>query len=147
MHADHIVCDLTTLDAMIQRLGRVNRRRRPRSLEAARVDVVVETTKKGKEEGKKERSPRLSNRPRQARELLSKSFRSALMADMTPVREHFRSCLKDMSEDAKHQAFAPQPGIAPLTDILMDAWALTSIREALPGKPEVAPYLHGLLTA
>ena len=37
-----------------------------------------------------------------------------------------------MSEDAKHQAFAPQPGIAPLTDILLDAWALTSIREALP---------------
>jgi len=127
---------------MIQRLGRVNRRGGPGR--AARVDVVVETTKKGKEEGKKEKEPT----PLQLAEASTRAALEKLPQcadgryDASP--RALRKLLKDMSEDTKHQAFAPQPGIAPLTDILLDAWALTSIREALPGKPEVAPYLHGL---
>ena len=41
-------------------------------------------------------------------------------------------------------AFAPQPIILPVSDILFDAWALTTIRSKLPGRPLVEPYLHGL---
>jgi len=49
-----------------------------------------------------------------------------------------------MSDEEREQAFAPKPRVATLTDILLDAWSLTSVREALPGRPDVAPYLHGL---
>ena len=41
-------------------------------------------------------------------------------------------------------AFTPTPEILPATDILFDAWALTTIREKLPGRPPVEPYLHGI---
>ena len=37
--ADHMICDLSTLDSMAQRLGRVNRRGKG----AAMIDVVYET--------------------------------------------------------------------------------------------------------
>ncbi len=39
-------------------------------------------------------------------------------------------------------AFSPQPEIPRASDVLFDAWALTSIRD-LPGRPPVADYLHG----
>jgi CRISPR-associated endonuclease/helicase Cas3 len=41
-------------------------------------------------------------------------------------------------------AFAPEPVIPPATDILFDAWALTSITQPMPGRPPVEPYLHGI---
>jgi CRISPR-associated endonuclease/helicase Cas3 len=41
-------------------------------------------------------------------------------------------------------AFTPTPTILPTSDILFDAWALTTIREKLPGRPPVEAYLHGL---
>ena len=41
-------------------------------------------------------------------------------------------------------AFAPPPRILPVSDILFDSWALTTIRGKLPGRPPVEPYLHGL---
>jgi CRISPR-associated endonuclease/helicase Cas3 len=136
LDADHMICDLTTLDRMVQRLGRVNRHGGPDRV--ARIDMVVEITeKKGKE-------PTLI-------EHAEASTHSALEA--LPKREDggydaspsaLRTLLAGMSEDQKQQAFAPQPTIAPVTDILLDTWTLTSVREALPGRPEVAPYLHGL---
>ena len=46
LDADHMVCDLTTLDSMIQRLGRVNRLGRG----AAVVDVVEFPAKEHEEE-------------------------------------------------------------------------------------------------
>ena len=39
---------------------------------------------------------------------------------------------------------APTPTILAVTDILFDAWALTTIRGKLPGRPPVEPYLHGI---
>jgi CRISPR-associated endonuclease/helicase Cas3 len=41
-------------------------------------------------------------------------------------------------------AFAPAPTILPTTETLFDAWALTSIRTKMPGRPIVEPYLHGI---
>src|SRR5206468_812710 len=45
---------------------------------------------------------------------------------------------------ARLAAFSPPPVILPTSDILFDAWALTTIREKLPGRPPVEPYLHGV---
>src|SRR5690348_16045294 len=44
------------------------------------------------------------------------------------------------------EVFAPHPTILPVSDILFDVWALTTIRERLPGRPAVEPYLHGIST-
>jgi CRISPR-associated endonuclease/helicase Cas3 len=136
LDADQMICDLTTLDRMVQRLGRVNRRGGPDRV--AQIDVVVEVTeRKGKEPTPIEQA--------------EATTRSAL--DARPKREDggydaspsaLRTLLAGMNEDLKQHAFAPQPAVAPVTDILLDAWTMTSVREALPGRPEVAPYLHGL---
>src|SRR6185312_3908194 len=45
---------------------------------------------------------------------------------------------------ARLDAFSPPPVILPTSDILFDAWALTTVREKLPGRPPVEPYLHGV---
>ena len=45
LDADHLVCDLTTLNSMIQRLGRVNRLGRDDADFVARVDVCVAPAK------------------------------------------------------------------------------------------------------
>jgi len=55
-----------------------------------------------------------------------------------------RDLLKGLDEDEKTKAFSPKPIAPPLTNILLDAWSLTSIRKAMPGRPAVESYLHGL---
>ena len=52
--------------------------------------------------------------------------------------------LSQLDQKARAEAFSPKPEILPTTDILFDAWSLTSIRERLPGRPIVEPYLHGI---
>ena len=52
--------------------------------------------------------------------------------------------MRSLTEGERKSAFAPPPTILPVTDILFDAWALTTIRDNLPGRPRVEPYLHGL---
>src|SRR5262249_24435495 len=45
LNADHMVCDATTIDSLIQRLGRVNRR----GLGSAQVHIFVQSAKKEKD--------------------------------------------------------------------------------------------------
>jgi CRISPR-associated endonuclease/helicase Cas3 len=52
--------------------------------------------------------------------------------------------LGELRAEDRRAAFAPKPRILPVSDILYDSWALTTIREKLPGRPPVEPYLHGL---
>src|ERR1043165_3866077 len=40
-------------------------------------------------------------------------------------------------------ACSPEPTMVELTDILLDAWSMTSIRESMPGRPEVGTWLRG----
>jgi CRISPR-associated endonuclease/helicase Cas3 len=54
------------------------------------------------------------------------------------------AALGELNADARFAAFAPSPIILPVSDILFDAWALTTIRGKLPGRPTVEPYLHGI---
>jgi hypothetical protein len=42
---------------------------------------------------------------------------------------------------ATHQ---PEPRVLPVDDILFDAWALTTVRDDLPGRPPIADWLHGI---
>ncbi len=128
--ADHLVCDLSTFESMVQRFGRVNRYGHR---DNTRIDVV--------HPGKFDDKDKL----RAAREATLKLLQKLkeLNGDACPealddLRQ--RTDLPCKIEDV----FSPEPTILPATDILFDAWALTSIREPMPGRPPVEPYLHGI---
>lgn len=121
LHADHMVSDLSTLDSMIQRLGRVNRFGQTE----ARVDVVYEAS--------------IKERPRQKTlSLFKKTEEVEGGVDVSPV-----ALTRLLENDAVAEAFSPVPEIVETTDILLDLWAQTSLAE-IPARPEVAPWLHGI---
>lgn len=120
--ADHMVCDLSTFERMAQRFGRVNRYG---DRDDTRIDVVYP--------GSFDDDHPLTPARKATLDLLRR-----LDGDASP------SNLGTLDESDRQAAFAPPPTIPPVTDILFDAWSLTSIREPLPGRPPVAPYLHGL---
>lgn len=129
--ADHMVCDLSTFESMTQRFGRVNRFG---DCADTRIDIVYP-----KEFGKKDKkgdSVKVSELD-QRRQKTLKLLRN-LAGDASPA------ALGKLDPVACRAAFAPPPAIVPATDILFDAWGLTTIRGKLPGRPPVEPYLHGI---
>jgi len=120
--ADHLVCDLTTFESMAQRLGRVNRFGKRHDCE---VHVYHPTEWDDK-------NPLTIPRQRTL-ELLRE-----LKGNASP------KALGELPIEARNAAFAPAPVILPATNMLFDAWALTTITGRLPGRPAVEVYLHGL---
>jgi CRISPR-associated endonuclease/helicase Cas3 len=129
--ADHLVCDLTPFDSMAQRFGRVNRFGEG----DAGIAVVYEPFDAAKVD---EREPFD----------LAMLRTLELFGDLPLVEGDRRSAspaaLGNLPEAARRAAFSPMPKILAVTDILFDTWALTSIREAMPGRPPVADWLHGV---
>lgn len=129
--ADHMVCDLSTFESMAQRFGRVNRFG---DRDDTQIDIVYP-----KEFGKKDKKSNsvkvseLDQRLKKTLELLRQ-----LNGDASPA------ALGKLNPARCREAFAPPPTTLPATDILFDVWALTTIREKLPGRPLVEPYLHGI---
>lgn len=121
--ADHLICDLSTFDRMVQRLGRVNRFGNRNDTQ---VHIVCPSAFRKGNEREERRKKTLT--------LLGK----------LPENDASPRALGRLSPEACLAAFAPAPEILPTSDLLFDSWALTSIRGALPGRPPVAPYLHGL---
>lgn len=133
LDADHLVCDLTTLDSLIQRLGRVNRR--GGEDRQARIDVVGAPLSKDK--------PSALDRAIVATRALLELWgaESETGIDVGPGK--LRQLVGEADPDAVVAAFSPVRAAPPLTDILLDAWSLTSIK-AMPGRPDVQPFLHGV---
>ncbi|MCU0705522.1 MAG: type I-U CRISPR-associated helicase/endonuclease Cas3 [Fimbriiglobus sp.] len=132
--ADHLVCDLSTYESMAQRFGRVNRRggteHESRELRHAFIDVVHEPVIDTD-------TPR-GERRESTRVLLQK------LVDEHAGSASPNSLRKNLSEAEKQAAFAPCVPSLEATDILFDAWSLTTITDDLPGRPPVANWLHGL---
>lgn len=122
LSADHLVCDLTTFESMAQRFGRVNRFGFRND---TRIDVVYPETFDAKE--------KLTPARQKTLDLLRQVDGNA-----NP------DALSKLDAKAKAAAFAPLPTILPTSDILFDAWSMTSIRDKMPGRPPVEPYLHGI---
>lgn len=122
LSADHLVCDLTPFDSMAQRFGRVNRFG---DRDDTRIEVVHPKAFDENDEYdlRRERTLKL---------LVS------LNGDGSPA------ALGTLPPQERAEAFSPQPFTLSTTDILFDAWALTSVREPLPGRPPVADFLHGI---
>jgi CRISPR-associated endonuclease/helicase Cas3 len=120
--ADHMVCDLTTFESMAQRFGRVNRYG---LRDDTRIDVIYPAEFDEKH-------------PLTSAWQATLSLLERLGGDASPLS------LRSLDRAEREMAFAPEPAILPATDILFDAWALTSIRGSMPGRPAVEPYLHGV---
>lgn len=121
--ADHLVCDLTPFDSMAQRFGRVNRfGKRPDT------EVHVFHPSDGDFEGT----------PYEQARKKTLALLRGLNGNASP------EALGNIGPATRQEAFTPPPTILPTSDILFDAWALTTIREKLPGRPPVEPYLHGI---
>ncbi len=136
--ADHLVCDLTTLDSLIQRLGRVNRR--GGQGKAACVDMVAQPQSA-------DRKGALSEFQKAMNATLSilKDWAASASGDGVDVSpRNLRALLENLNADRKEKAFSPRAGATSLTDIVLDTWSLTTINGRMPGRPEVAAYLHGL---
>jgi CRISPR-associated endonuclease/helicase Cas3 len=119
--ADHLVCDLSTFDSMVQRFGRVNRFG---DRDDTEIHIMHPTNFEEKE---------IEQRRKKTLELLLQ-----LKGNASP------KALGGLKLEDRLAAFAPPPTILPASDILFDSWALTTIRSKLPGRPPVEPYLHGL---
>ncbi len=132
LSADDLVCDLSTFESMAQRLGRVNRfgELTDSTVDLVHPDTFEFETNPEKQEGK--------DRVEIARQRTLELFRQ-LEASGTASP----AALAALDPNARLAAFSPKPTILPATDILFDAWSLTTIRGALPGRPPIAPYLHG----
>jgi CRISPR-associated endonuclease/helicase Cas3 len=128
--ADHLVCDLTPFDSMAQRFGRVNRF----GDGDARIDIVYES----KPDEKKKDDPYEQARWRTLALLRSLPVNDEGRGDASPA------ALSKLPVADRQGAFTPAPVILSTSDILFDAWALTSIRQRLPGRPPVADWLHGI---
>lgn len=125
--ADDLVCDLTPFDSMAQRFGRVNRF-------GKRDDTEIHVFHPKEEEFEKDKYDQACAR---TLELLGR-----LNGDASPSA--LAALMAARTQPERDAAFTPKPTILPATDILFDAWALTSIRDKLPGRPAVEPYLHGI---
>jgi CRISPR-associated endonuclease/helicase Cas3 len=135
--ADHLVCDLTPFDSMAQRLGRVNRF----GVGDAKVDVVCAPFRVEPQKG----ATNTKTDPDRER---ARALTRALL-ERLPRRDDSRldACPRALGElpaADRLAAFTPAPPILPLTDILLDRWSLTTIRDRLPGRPPVADWLHGV---
>lgn len=125
LDADHLICDLTPLDSMIQRFGRVNRL----GLGAARIDLVVS----GKEPKADAEKSRLK---------LTLAYLKA-----RPVNEEGYPSLSPIAlTDQPADAYTATPETVPLAPHWLDMWAMTSIPASdWRDRPEVAPWLHGVV--
>lgn len=132
LSGDHMVCDLSTFESMAQRFGRLNRFG---DHPASRIEVVypqeigntkfINTTR--------EKMAEIDIRRQRTLYLLTQ-----LNGDASPL------ALEKLDIADRIAAYAPEPTILAATDILFDAWAMTTIQQKMPGRPPITPYLHGV---
>lgn len=117
--ADHMVCDMSSMDSLIQRLGRVNRR----GGKQAQVDIVYEEEEK--------------NISSQATCDILKSW-----GEFNGSPEELRTLLSKLTDTERDAAFSSTAKPPPLDDIILDEWSMTSVRD-IPSRQNVHQYLHG----
>lgn len=124
LNADHLIGDAAPLDSWIQRLGRVNRRGNG----DATVLLILEKEPDSRNEFDKACI--------EASKLLSDGM------DVSP--KALAAFKKKLTQVEIAAASTPRPITVELTDILLDAWSMTSITQPMPGRPEVGPWLRGI---
>ena len=129
LDADHAVMDLTTLDSMIQRLGRVNR--------AGDGDAQVTVVHTAREARAPPCAPGSDRERRQA-------ARAATLAVLRRLASFSPRTLRALDAGTVAACAAPAPRPAPLDAAVLEAFAATS---AALARPPVAVYLRGVSDA
>ena len=159
--ADHLVSDLTPFDSMAQRFGRVNRF----GDGDARIDIIHHTLRRSIATPSAADSSEMAADPNEAVEAVPERHSNEVAKQQSPFLQACENTLSLLHKlpqrpDRRYNAcpsalgelpmadrlasFTPAPLILFASDILFDTWALTSIREKLPGRPPVADWLHGV---
>ena len=141
LDADHMVCDLVAFERMVQRLGRVNRR--GGDGRSANIDVICSPPKplkanaKAPAKAKHEQETATFRARKDALNLLpcgADGRRDASPSAVSSLR---------MTDGKKVECASTQAPLFPaLTRPLVEAWALTSLKEH-EGRAAVAPWLRG----
>lgn len=129
--ADNMVCDLTTFDSLVQRLGRVNRS----GGRTSRVTVVYSDEAIGRSRG-------MSGRLKKTLALL----KDLVAGEGSAGGERYNASPRALSEIAagrKEGACAPKPLTQPLTPDIVGMWSMTSLYERHPSRPAVHHWLRG----
>lgn len=145
--ADHLVTDLPPFDALAQRLGRVNRYGEG----DAEVHVYCEPLKappKAKVDGEDDGDDDETAGKRKD-EYDWARFATKELVEKLPVRDDGRhdagpAALRELPRGERLAASTPQPDILHVDALLFDRWSYTTIKAALPGRPPVADWLHGV---
>lgn len=137
--ADHLVCDATTLDGLIQRLGRVNRR--GGAGRVAKVDLVCDAKPPARlKDGTFDASVAKTV-------ALLHTFETDTDGRSNVSPAALRTWVAERLLDAdRRAATAPVPAWEAPHDAVLDAWAMTSVRGDWPLAHDVEPYLHGMST-
>ena len=124
LDADHMICDMTTFDSLVQRLGRVNRS----GCRESRVFIIYEKTdlQKGK----------IATQLEKTKELLESLTKNAKY-NASPAN------ISKIKLEQKRDTFVPEPETQPLTMDILEVWALTSIHRQYHSLPEVSYWLRG----
>lgn len=140
LDADHLVCDLTAYERMVQRLGRVNRRGGQDRV--AKVDVFAVRPELKANAAK-------AAREQHASDLEAFERRQAVLAQLPRGEDGRRdaspAALVELKASHPHlidAATTPAPLHPELTRPLLDSWAMTSFQQH-DGRPEVSPWLRG----
>lgn len=130
LDADHCVCDLTTLENMVQRFGRVNRFG---LFPESEIDVVwVEEEFKKQTRGKKNPPNPLAR----TWEVLGAMNGDASVHNLSELLR---------SPELVRDAFSPMPLVLDLDAWTLDTWSTTGINARdYPQRPDVSVWLHGL---
>jgi len=135
LNADHMVCDSAPLDSMIQRLGRVNRR--------GYGDATVEVFVAKAEENNPMSQDRLGKNAKHTYESAASEAVKCLEnlektnedGTVNASPKALDALKKTLTTEQLLTASTPKPTTVELTDILLDAWSMTTIMQPMPGRP------------
>lgn len=140
LNADHMVCDVAPLDSMIQRLGRVNRR----GYSSALVEVFPETAKNAEADGSDQSKHTFESATVETTRLLGKLEMDQTSGAHNAGPQALDGLRRSLTAAQFEAACAPKLTTEDLTDILLDAWSMTTIARPMPGRAPVAAWLRGL---
>lgn len=142
LHADHMVSDLSTLDSMIQRLGRVNR------FGEGEAEVHVVYPKVSQKSARKTEVSKPVKEGAQDLEAIALAKTLELLTawggQTDAGADVSLATLRDrLRQPGTRDAFTAVPEMVDVTPILLDLWSQTSL-DRLTARPEPEAWLHGL---
>lgn len=124
--ADRIICDMSSLDSMIQRLGRVNRRGKSPN---ASIDVVIAGNERNERDA--------------AVELLQRWAQASPDGVIDGSPRNIETLVNALTSEEYKNAIPQKPELRPATDIAFDQLSMTSLSKSAE-RDLVPQYLRGI---